>query len=109
LRLNALNALNAAVRLIAGGNRAGFSGWRYLILLRAGLTGRARWACLIRITRWPRLPRLAFARGSGLSTLTRCAWLALGLGKRGINVAVYVPRLVIVVTAIIGIMHVIHL
>ena len=104
-----LDALNAVVRLIGGGDRAGFSGRQRLNLLRAGLTGRARWAGLIRVTRCPRLSRLAFARGSGLSTLTRRAWLAPGLDKRGINVAVYVPRLVIVVTAIIGIMHVIHL
>ena len=83
-----------------------------LILWRTRLTRRPRWACLIRVARRSRLTRLALTCGPGLSALTRRALLALPtltLGKRGINVAVYVPRFMIIVTTIaIAISRIVH-
>jgi hypothetical protein len=77
-------------------------------LWHARLTGRPGWTCLIRVTWRSRLVRLPLTCRPRLSPLTRRTLLALRLGKRGINVAVDVSRFVIVVTAIIGIVHVIH-
>ena len=108
-----INVLNAAFLLIGCCDCARFTHKRRRILWHAGLTGRSRWACLIRVTRWSRLTRLPLTCRSGLSTLTRRTLLALRLGERGINVAIDVSRFMIVVTAIAvaisRIVHVIHL
>ena len=83
-----------------------------MILWRTRLTRRSRWACLIWVTWWSRLTRLTLTWRPGLSVLARRTLLALCFGKRGINVAVYVARFMIIVTAFavaIGrIVHVIH-
>lgn len=109
--LKVLNVLHAAVLLIHCWhrcNRTGLPCKHPLVLWHTGLTGGPRWTCLIRVARRSRLTRLALTCRPRLSALTRRTLLALRFGKRRINVAVYVPRFVIVVTAIIGIMHVIH-
>lgn len=111
-----INVLNAAVLLIHCCHcsyRIGFTGSHHLRLGRTGLARRLGWTCLIRVAWRARLTRLTLAHRSRLSTLTRRTLLALRLGKRGIHVAVHVPRFVIVVTAIavasVAIVHVIHL
>ena len=101
----------AAVLLIGYGHRTGFTCKHCLILWRTRLAWWPRWACLIRIARRSGLTWLTLTCGPGLSTLTWRTLLALGFGKRRIHVAVYVPRFVIVVTAVaaaIAIVHVIH-
>ena len=117
-----IDVLHAAVLLSGSCDRSRFTSQYRLILWHARLTRWSCWARLIRVAWWSRLTGLlACTYGTRLSTLTRCALLALltllaaGLGKRGINVAVDVPRFVIVVTAIAvaitvsRIVHVIHL
>lgn len=108
-----INVWRAAVLLIRHGRYTGLARKHLLILDHARLPGWSRWACLIRVTRWSRLSRLALTSGPRLSTLTRCPLLALRFSKCGIHVAVDVPRFVIIVTAIavasVAIVHVIHL
>ena len=111
-----INIVNATVLGIGRGNGAGFAGRDHLLVWRTRLTRWARWTRLIRVTwssRLSRLIRLPWACGSRLSTLTGRTLLALGFGKRGIHIAVYVPQFVIVVTAVAGaisrIVHFIHL
>ena len=106
-----VNVLRAAVLLIGHSHCNGFAGKHHLILGRARLTWWSRWARLTRVTRWSRLTRLTLTFRPRLCALTRCALLTLRFGESGIHVTVYVPRFVIIVTAIaaaIAIVHVIH-
>ena len=110
-----INVVNASILLIGHGDCARFTRTNRLIFWHAGLTGWPRWACVIRVTWWSRLSRLARSGGPRLPGLARRALLALPtliLGECRIHVAVDVPRFVIVVTAIAvaisRIVHVIH-
>ena len=95
-----INVLRGAFLLISNDHCTGFARNHRLILWHARLARWPCWARLIRVTGRSRLTGL-LPRWSGLSALTWRTLLALRFCKRGINIAVYVPRFVIVVTAVV--------
>jgi hypothetical protein len=107
-----INVVHAAILLLGRCNRSRFACKHRLIVRQARLTWWSGWTRLIRVAWRSPLTRLPLPCWPRLPALTRRTLLPLCLGKRGINVAVHVPRFVIVVTAIavaIGrIVHVIH-